>query len=116
MAKAIADPGKLTGPEKAAVILLALGEEHAEVWQQLDEEEIKEVSQAMSTLGTVSAQVVEDLMVEFVSGMAGGGAIMGSFEQTQKLLAAMMPEWALQNIAQPQRKPASGEKVSRMNT
>ena len=53
--KALADATKLSGPEKAAVILLALGEEHAQVWQQLDEEEIKEVSQAMASLGTVTA-------------------------------------------------------------
>ena len=31
-------------------------------------------------------------------------------------MAAMMPECMLQNIAQPQRKPASGENVSRRNT
>ncbi|MDB5425547.1 MAG: fliG, partial [Phenylobacterium sp.] len=85
--KAVADASKLSGPEKAAVVLLALGEEHAQVWQQLDEEEIKEVSQAMAGLGTVTSTVVEDLLVEFVSGM-GGGAITGSVEQTQKLLAA----------------------------
>src|SRR3954465_2143159 len=88
--KAVSVAAKLTGPEKAAVVLLALGEEHAQVWQQLDEEEIKEVSQAMAGLGTVTSNVVGDLLVEFVSGM-GGGAITGSVEQTQKLLAAMMP-------------------------
>ncbi|THD79176.1 MAG: flagellar motor switch protein FliG [Phenylobacterium sp.] len=104
--KAIADPGKLSGPEKAAVILLALGEEHASVWQSLDEEEIKEVSQAMASLGTVSAMVVEDLMVEFVSGMSGAGAIMGSFEQTQKLLAAMMPEDKVNTLMEEIRGPA----------
>ncbi|HSV02572.1 MAG TPA: flagellar motor switch protein FliG [Phenylobacterium sp.] len=105
-AKAIADPGRLSGPEKAAVILLALGEEHAQVWGQLDEEEIKEVSQAMASLGTVSAQAVEDLMVEFVSGMSGAGAIMGSFEQTQKLLAAMMPEDKVNTLMEEIRGPA----------
>jgi len=105
-AKAIADPGRLSGPEKAAVILLALGEEHAQVWGQLDEEEIKEVSQAMASLGTVSAQAVEDLMVEFVSGISGAGAIMGSFEQTQKLLAAMMPEEKVNTLMEEIRGPA----------
>ena len=105
-AKPIADPGRLSGPEKAAVILLALGEEHAQVWAQLDEEEIKEVSQAMASLGTVSAQAVEDLMVEFVSGVSGAGAIMGSFEQTQKLLAAMMPEEKVNTLMEEIRGPA----------
>src|SRR3954468_18392414 len=105
-AKAIADPGRLSGPEKAAVILLALSEEHANVWQSLDEEEIKEVSQAMASLGTVSAVAVEDLMVEFVSGMSGAGAIMGSFEQTQRLLAAMMPEDKVDSLMEEIRGPA----------
>src|SRR5438045_2047597 len=90
-AKSVANVGALSGPEKAAVVLLALGEEHANVWQSLDEEEIKEVSQAMAGLGTVSAQVVEDLLVEFVSGLSGAGSVMGSFEQTQRLLASIMP-------------------------
>ena len=104
--KAITDSGRLTGPEKAAVILLALGEEHAIVWQSLDEEEIKEVSQAMAGLGTVTAQVVEELLVEFVSGMSGGGAIMGSFEQTQKLLASIMPAEKVDNLMEEIRGPA----------
>jgi flagellar motor switch protein FliG len=103
--KAVADSTKLTGPEKAAVVLLALGEEHAEVWQQLDEEEIKEVSQAMAGLGTVTAQVVEDLLIEFVSGM-GGGAITGSVEQTQKLLSAMMPGEKVDTLMEEIRGPA----------
>ena len=62
--KAITDPARLSGPEKAAVILLALGEDHATIWQQLDEEEIKEISQAMAGLGSVSSTVVEQLLVE----------------------------------------------------
>jgi flagellar motor switch protein FliG len=91
--KAVTDAAKLNGAEKAAVILLSLGEEHSSLWQNLDDEEIKEISQAMSTLGTVSSSVVEDLLVEFVSGMSSTGAIMGSYEQTQRLLASfLMPE------------------------
>jgi flagellar motor switch protein FliG len=104
--KAINDVGKLTGPEKAAVILLSLGEEHASVWQALDEEEIKEISQAMASLGTVNSSVVEDLLVEFVSGMSGAGAIMGSFEQTQKLLSAIMPPEKVDALMEEIRGPA----------
>ena len=85
------DARKLTGPEKAAVILLSLGEEHTQLWKGLDDDEIKEISQAMAGLGTVSAQVVEELLLEFVSGMTSSGSVMGSFEQTQRLLAAFMP-------------------------
>jgi flagellar motor switch protein FliG len=104
--KAIVDPARLNGPEKAAVILLALGEDHNVIWQHLDEEEIKEVSQAMAGLGTVSAQVVEDLLVEFVSGLAGTGAIMGSFEQTQRILQSFLPPDKVDTLMEEIRGPA----------
>ena len=104
--KAIVDVSRLSGPEKAAVILLSLGEDHTHLWSQLDEEEIKEISQAMAGLGTVSSGVVEDLLVEFVSGMSGTGAIMGSFEQTQRLLATFMPTEKVDNLMEEIRGPA----------
>jgi flagellar motor switch protein FliG len=104
--KAIVDSSKLSGPEKAAVVLLALGEDHTAIWEALDEEEIKEVSQAMSSLGTVSSQVVEDLLIEFVSGMSGSGAVMGSFDQTQRLLAAFMPKDRVEGMMEEIRGPA----------
>ena len=104
--KTITDPTRLTGPEKAAVVLLSLGEEHAHVWQSLDEEEIKEISQAMASLGNVHSSVVEELLVEFVSGMSGAGAIMGSFEQTQKLLASIMPGEKVDALMEEIRGPA----------
>src|SRR5579862_6689838 len=103
--KAIVDAAKLSGPEKAAVVLLALGEDHAGVWRQLDEEEIKVISQAMAGLGQVTSQVVEDLLVEFVSGM-GGGAITGSVELTQKLLASIMPGDRVDSLMEEIRGPA----------
>ncbi|MFN3558877.1 MAG: flagellar motor switch protein FliG [Brevundimonas sp.] len=103
---AVDDVRKLTGPEKAAVILLSLGEDHTRLWEGLDEEEIKEISQAMASLGTVSAQVVEELMVEFVSGMSGSGAVMGSYEQTQKLLASFMPGDRVDALMEEIRGPA----------
>lgn len=104
--KAVLDPSKLSGPEKAAVVLLALGEEHTAIWESLDEEEIKEVSQAMASLGTVSSNAVEELLVEFVAGLSGGGAIMGSFEQTQRLLAAVMPPERVEALMEEIRGPA----------
>lgn len=60
MKLAVNDVKNLSGPEKAAIVLLALGEDHTRIWEALDDEEIKEVSQAMAGLGTVSASVVED--------------------------------------------------------
>ncbi len=100
------DPHRLSGPEKAAVILLALGEEHASLWQALDEDEVKEISQAMAGLGTVQANVVEELLVDFVSGMSGAGSLMGSLDQTQRLLAAFMPPDRVEAMMEEIRGPA----------
>src|SRR6218665_1793406 len=102
----IDDPKKLSGVEKAAVVLLALGEDHVSLWQALDEEEIKEISQAMSSLGTVSSNVVEDLLVEFVSGMSSSGTIMGSYEQTQRLLGNFLPPDKVEALMEEIRGPA----------
>ena len=103
---AIDDAKRLSGPEKAAVVLLALGEDHKGIWQALDEDEIKEISQAMSGLGTVSSNAVETLLVEFVSGLSSTGAIMGSFEQTQRLLGAFLPGEKVDSLMEEIRGPA----------
>ena len=103
----VEDAKRLSGPEKAAVVMLALGEEHRHLWQSLDEDEIKEVSQAMAGLGSVQANVVEQLLIEFVSGMSGGtGSIMGSFEQTQRLLGSFMEKDKVDTLMEEIRGPA----------
>ncbi|MBV8976842.1 MAG: flagellar motor switch protein FliG [Alphaproteobacteria bacterium] len=101
------DIRQLTGAERSAVLLLSLGEEHsAKIWQMMDEEEVKEVSQVMSNLGSVSAGVVEKLMVEFVSQMSGTGSLMGSYESTERLIARFMPQDKVSQIMEEIRGPA----------
>jgi flagellar motor switch protein FliG len=102
----IDDANKLSGPEKAAVILLALGEEHTALWERLDDDEVKEISQAMATLGNVTAEAVEALLIEFVSGLSGSGSVMGSYEQTQRLLAAFLPKERVDGLMEEIRGPA----------
>ncbi|HWA04457.1 MAG TPA: flagellar motor switch protein FliG [Rhizomicrobium sp.] len=101
------DVRQLSGAERSAVLLLALGEEHsAKLWQMMDEEEVKEVSQVMSNLGSVSSGLVEKLMVEFVSQMSGTGSLMGSYESTERLLQRIMPQERVSQIMEEIRGPA----------
>jgi flagellar motor switch protein FliG len=101
------DIRSLSGAERAAIFLLSLGEEHsAKLWQMMDEDEIKEVSQLMSTLGTVSSSLVEKLLVDFVSQMSSTGSLMGSYESTERLLARMMPGEKVGQIMEEIRGPA----------
>src|SRR3984893_12457711 len=78
---------KLTGPERAAVLMLALGQQFgANIWSQLDDDELREISIVMSTLGTIEAESVEGLLLEFVSRMSASGALMGNYDATERLL------------------------------
>jgi flagellar motor switch protein FliG len=97
----------LTGPDRAAIFLLSLGEElGAKLWQMMDEDEIKEISQLMSNLGTVSATLVEKLLIEFVSQMSSTGSLMGSYESTERLLTRFMPVDKVGAIMEEIRGPA----------
>jgi flagellar motor switch protein FliG len=101
------DVRQLSGAERSAVLLLALGEEHsARLWQMMDEEEVKEVSQIMSNLGSVSSGVVEKLLVEFVSQMSGTGSLMGSYESTERLIARFMAPEKVAQVMEEIRGPA----------
>lgn len=102
----IDDPTQLEGPEKAAVILMALGEEQAALWEMMDEEEIRIVSQAMASLGNVSSQAVEKLIIDFVGSMSTTGSISGSVERTQRLLASFLSEERVEAIMEELRGPA----------
>ncbi len=100
------DPTRLTGPERAAVVLLALGEEHTRLWEAMDEDEIKEISQAMSGLGNVTAQVVETLLMDFVASLSSSGSLMGSYDQTQRLLGRFLPAPKVDQLMEEIRGPA----------
>jgi flagellar motor switch protein FliG len=101
------DIRSLTGPEKAAIFLLSLGEEHSsKLWQMMDEDEIKELSQLISNLGTVSSSLVEKLLVEFVSQMSSTGSLMGSYESTERLLQRILPGEKVGQIMEEIRGPA----------
>jgi len=54
----------LTGPERAAVLMLALGEQYgAKIWSLLDDDDLRALSVTMSTLGTVDSSAVESLLL-----------------------------------------------------
>jgi flagellar motor switch protein FliG len=97
----------LTGPEKAAIILLVLGERYGgEIWQSLDEDEIRTVTRAMSRLGAVTAEAVEALVAEFLSMMAQGGAVTGDFDRTEALLNKILPKEKVYSLMEELRGPA----------
>jgi flagellar motor switch protein FliG len=97
----------LSGPEKAAVLILALGEERAgPLLQRLDSEEIRDLSQAMVTLGTIEANTVERIFVDFADSLSSTGSLHGSYDSTERLLTAILPEDKVKGIMEEIRGPA----------
>ena len=101
------DVRSLSGAEKAAVLILSLGEEHASrVFSHMNDEEIKELSQVMANLGNVSSALVERLFIEFVEQMSSTGSLVGSLESTERLLMKVLDKGRVDNIMEDIRGPA----------
>src|SRR5579883_2456058 len=101
------DRSGLAGPQKAAVLMLALGEEHCRnLFAQMHEEEIKEISAAMAQLGAVRADVVEALCVEFAESLGAAGNLIGTFESTERLLLKTLPKDRALQVMEEIRGPA----------
>ncbi|SFU56283.1 flagellar motor switch protein FliG [Methylobacterium sp. 174MFSha1.1] len=83
---------EMPGTQRAAALLLLLGEaDGAPIWRMLEEDEVKKVSHAMVQLGSLEAEAVEHLIVDFVSRLSSSGGITSSFERTESLLLKIFP-------------------------
>src|SRR5271170_7547325 len=97
----------LTGPEKAAILMLSIGEENAaKLFALMDDEEIKEMSQTMSNLGTVHSSIIERLFVEFADQISSTGSLVGTFDSTERLLEKVLGKDRVDNIMEEIRGPA----------
>jgi flagellar motor switch protein FliG len=98
---------ELTGPERAAVLMLALGDQYAErVWKLLDDDELRQLTITMSSLGTIEAETVEGLMLQFVGRLSSSGALMGNFDATERLLQQYLPAERVSGLMEEIRGPA----------
>lgn len=97
----------LSGVERAAALMLTLGEAHgAPVWKLLEDDDIRTLSTAMSTLGAVSVDTVEQLMIDFVSRLSSNGGVVGDAEATERLLTQFLPKDRVGVIMEEIRGPA----------
>ncbi|HEY1506639.1 MAG TPA: flagellar motor switch protein FliG [Stellaceae bacterium] len=97
----------LSGAEKAAILMLSLGEEHsARLFALMDDEEIKEISACMANLGTVSSTMVEKLFVDFADHISSTGSLVGTHESTERLLAKVLGPERVSVIMEEIRGPA----------
>ena len=107
MAQAKDDLRSLTGPQKAAIFMLAIDNERAgKIFELMGDEEIRELSQSMSNLGTVDSSVIEGLFLEFADQMSASGSLIGSYDCTERMLYDSLPEDRVAQIMEEIRGPA----------
>lgn len=113
------DYRSLAGPEKAAIFMLALGEDYtAKIFEHMDDEEIMEISQTMANLGKVSANVVERLFVDFAEQMSSANSLVGTLDSTERLLTKVLGQDKVDAIMEEIRGPAGRtmwEKLTNVN-
>src|SRR6476620_6326308 len=98
---------KLTGPERAAVLMLALGDQYGgKIFSMLDDDELREISIVMSQLGAIQAEEVEQLLLEFVGRLSASGALLGNYDATERLLQQYLPKDRVGGIMDEIRGPA----------
>ena len=110
-----------SGPEKAAILLMSLGEDvAAAVLSNLEEREIQSVGNYMSAVGDVDIEVMDAVTKEFFELLESGGGGLGiggvEFLKTA-LMQAMDPAKAtdiLNNITTPGEELGGGLETVRM--
>ena len=101
------DYRSLNGQEKAAILMLSVSDEHVtNVFKLLDDDEIRELSQSMANLGTVSSSLVERIFVEFAEQVSSTGSLVGTYESTERLLTKILGKGRVGNIMDEIRGPA----------
>jgi len=89
----------LKGPEKAAIMLLTLGEtKAAPLLESLEESEVRMGSRSMASLGSITAELLEELRTRFTAAFAKGGSVVGSAETAERMLRGFLPAEEVSDI------------------
>ncbi|QHI96472.1 flagellar motor switch protein FliG (plasmid) [Aristophania vespae] len=97
----------LTGKQKAAILMLAIGRERSSrILKSLQEDEVRELSIAMSSLGPVSVEAAESVCNDFTQGMELSDGLVGSYKTTEEYLKRALPASLVEKIMDDIRGPA----------
>ena len=101
------DYRSMSGLQKAALLVMSVGEETAaKLFALMHDDEIREISQTMANLGTVNATVIERLFVEFADQISSTGTMTGTYESTERLLSKVLDKSKVDSIMEEIRGPA----------
>ena len=99
---AISGERALTGPEKAAALLLMMGKPPAaRLLKQFDQPDLRAVARAAAGLGAVPATTLDRLVEEFAADFSAGADLLGDAGQAKNLLADALPPEQIADILGP---------------
>ena len=97
----------LSGSEKAALLMMSVGEDNAaRLFSLMDDDEIMALSQTMANLGNVSSQLIERLFVDFADQISSTGSVVGNYGSTERLLMKVLERDKVEGIMDEIRGPA----------
>lgn len=98
---------RMRGSEKAAIVMLACGPEQASrLFNRLELDEIKEIGQAMASLGVIPGDRVETALQEFLERLGTGSALFGGFDNVERMLSSFLDTSKVMSIMEEIRGPA----------
>lgn len=107
---------KMSGLQKAAMFLMAIGETNAiKLFAQMEDDEIRELSNTMSSLGQVNSELIERLFHEFAEQVSASGAVVGNYDSTERLLVKALGKGRVDSIMEEIRGPAGRTTWDKLN-
>lgn len=110
---------ELSGLQKTAIVMLACGEEHAgKLFNRLELDEIKQISQAMAGLGVIPGETVEWVLQQFAERYEKGGALTGGMDSVERMLSSFLDMNKVASIMEEIRGPIGNtvwDKLSGVN-
>ena len=74
-----------SGIDKLAMFRLSLDEDPAaQLFENMDDKELRELSQGMTNLGNGSSEIVERFYVDFADHLSSTGSLVGTPESTER--------------------------------
>lgn len=111
---------KIPGPKKVAIVLLSIGQSNAaKIMEKMTNDEIKEVSYHMATLGTLDPDLAKKILDDFNETLAYRSNIYGDLNSTKNLLSNFLDDDSvksiLDNIKHPKAESNVWDKLSGVN-
>jgi flagellar motor switch protein FliG len=90
----------LTGPERVAIVMLAVGKDHAaKLIERFEEGEQRDIVRAMAAMGLVPAETVERVLSVVVE-QIDRPTVFGSLSHAEQILSKVMPAERVRNLVE----------------